>query len=31
MHWSREELLDMPLVDLDWWLEAIEESTHGGH
>lgn len=30
MGWSRDELLDVPLDELVWWMEAIEESRRYG-
>lgn len=30
MGWSPDELLDLPLVELGWWLEALQESRRYG-
>jgi hypothetical protein len=30
MGWSRNDAMTLPLVDLDWWLEALKESHDYG-
>lgn len=32
-HWSADALLDMPLTEVEWWLESLAEIERGtrGH